>query len=245
MDATAPGGATGFLNFRDLGGHATPAGRVRAGQVYRSDSLSHCDASEVAHLVGDRGIRTVVDLRHGAEIESTPLTALAEAGVQVTHVPLVDPARPDWQPMEASATLSARYQYILEHAGVEFVVALQVIAEDERRPLVFQCTAGKDRTGLLAAILLALLGVGEDAIVADYERTADAIPEMMARWQARGGIVHDPESIKPFLTAEAATIEGALRILRSEHGGVEQYVLQHGLGPQELAHLRSALVEPG
>lgn len=246
METDGPGAITGYVNFRDLGGHATPTGRVVHGQVHRSDTLSHCDASQVAHLVEERGIRTVIDLRHGEEISSTPLTPLTDAGVVVEHVPLVDPARSNWQPLDASATLGERYQFMLETAGDQFVVALRVIAADAKRPLVFQCMAGKDRTGLLAAVLLGLLGVDDDAIVADYERTSDALPSMMARWEARGGLGrYDPEVIRPYLTAEAATMRHALAALYDSHGSIEQYVLDHGLARDEVSHLRTALVEPG
>jgi protein-tyrosine phosphatase len=212
--------------------------------VYRSDTLSHCDPSQVAHLVDERGIRTIIDLRHGDEIAATPLTALTDAGVVVEHIPLVDPSRSNWQPLEASASLAERYQFMLETAGDQFVLALRVIAADERRPLVFQCMAGKDRTGLLAAVLLGLLGVDDDAIVADYERTSDALPAMMARWEARGGLgQYDPEVIKPYLTAEAATMRHALGAVYDAHGSIEQYVLDHGLGTDEVAHLRATLVD--
>lgn len=245
VEANEPGTITGYVNFRDLGGHRTPAGTVVHGQVYRSDTLSHCDPSQVAHLVEERGIRTIIDLRHGEEIASTPLTPLTDAGVVVEHIPLVDPARSNWQPLDASATLGDRYRFILENAGDEFVGALRVIAADSNRPLVFQCMAGKDRTGLLAAVLLGLLGVDDDTIVADYERTSDALPAMMARWEARGGLrQYDPEVIKPYLTAEAATMRHALAALYDSHGSFEQYVLDHGLTADEVTHLRTVLVEP-
>ena len=145
----------GYANFRDLGGYATPAGTVKHREVYRSDTLSHVDDGEVEHLVEVLGIRTIIDLRHEDEILATPLSALESAGVSVHHVPLVDPSQPSWQPLEASATLGERYEFILGTAGHQFVVALRIIADAGHRPLVFQCMAGKDRTGLLAALLLA------------------------------------------------------------------------------------------
>ena len=164
--------------------------------MYRSDTLSHVDDAEVEHLVERLGIRTIIDLRHENEILAMPLSSLEAAGVSVHHVPLVDPAQPSWQPLEASATLGERYEFILGTAGSQFVVALRLIAEAGHRPLVFQCMAGKDRTGLLAALLLGLLGASQETIVADYARSSDAIPAMLAastqvgrcttpRWSAR------------------------------------------------------------
>jgi len=242
MSEAAPP-AKGYANFRDLGGHTTPTGTVRYGQVYRSDTLSHCDDGEVEHLVETLGVRTVIDLRHGDEIAATPLSAIQAAGVTVHHVPLVDPAQPTWQPLEASATLGERYEFILGTAGAQFAVALRLIADSGHRPLVFQCMAGKDRTGLLAALVLGLLGVTEDTIVADYTRSSDAIPTLIARLGSRGS-VYDPEVVRPYLTADAETMEFALAKIRERYGSIEQYVVDHGFEPSDIANLRAALVEP-
>ena len=236
--------ARGYANFRDLGGHSTPSGPVKHREVYRSDTLSHVDDAEVEHLVERLGIRTIIDLRHENEILAMPLSSLEAAGVSVHHVPLVDPAQPSWQPLEASATLGERYEFILGTAGSQFVVALRLIAEAGHRPLVFQCMAGKDRTGLLAALLLGILGASEETIVADYARSSDAIPAMLARLDA-GGSVYDPEVVRPYLTADAATMEYALAKIGERYGSIEQYVTGNGLELHEIASLRAALVEPG
>jgi protein-tyrosine phosphatase len=233
---------TGYLNFRDLGGHATPTGVVRYEQVYRSDSLSHCNADEVAHLIDVLGVTTIIDLRHGDEIASTPLSSLEAAGIRVHHVPLVDPARSNWKPLEASASLAERYEFVLETAGDQFTIALRLIAEASNRPVVFQCMAGKDRTGLLAAVLLGLLGVDDDTVAADYERTTDALPAMLERWAARGS-TYDPEVIKPYLSADAATMHHALAAIRARHGTIERYVLGHGLEPDKIELLRATLID--
>ena len=66
-----PPAVAGYLNFRDIGGHATPGGTVALGQVYRSDTLSHCSAEEVEHLVHRLGVKTIIDLRHGEEISGS------------------------------------------------------------------------------------------------------------------------------------------------------------------------------
>ena len=237
-----PPAITGYLNFRDVGGHATPNGTVRYEQVYRSDTLSHCNPDEIAHLVEARGVRAIIDLRHGDEIASTPLTTLEAAGVTVHHVPLVDPARSNWQPLEASASLGERYEFMLETAGDQFTAALRLIADDSQRPVVFQCMAGKDRTGLLAAVLLGLLGVDDETIAMDYARTSEALPAMMARWEARGS-TYDPEVIRPYLTADAATMHHALGAIRKGHGTIERYTLDHGLSPDEISALRAKLID--
>ena len=220
----------------------TPSrGTVRYQQVYRSDTLSHCSAADVAHLLEVRGVQTIIDLRHGDEIAATPLTALEAAGVTVHHVPLVDPARSNWQPLEASASLGERYEFMLETAGDQFTIALRLIATDDKRPVVFQCMAGKDRTGSSPRCCSASSGRRRD----DRDRLRahpNALPAMMARWETRGSI-YDPEVIKPYLTADAPTMHHALAAIRNRHGTIEQYTLDHGLEPDEIAALRASLID--
>ena len=84
---------SGIVNFRDLGGHATPDGPVRTGRVFRSDSLAHVDAADVEHLVEERGVRTVVDLRGATEVDAYPNHPMRDAGATIHHVPLIDPAK--------------------------------------------------------------------------------------------------------------------------------------------------------
>ena len=167
---------TGYVNFRDLGGHLTPTGRVRFGRVYRSDSLAHVEQEHVDHLVLERGIRTVVDLRGATEIDAYPNQPMRDAGVTIHHIPLIDPAARatsglDWQ----TIGLVDLYQFILETAGPRFVEALGIISDPANHPLVFHCAAGKDRAGLIAATVLGTLGVSDDEIITDYARTASAL----------------------------------------------------------------------
>jgi protein-tyrosine phosphatase len=234
---------SGYVNFRDLGGHATPAGPVRTGQLYRSDSLAHVDDADVEHLVGERGIRTVVDLRGAAEVDAYPNHPLREAGVTIHHVPLFDPA----QPLPADfawneATLADLYRFILDNAGPQFVAVLQLIAEPANRPLVFHCAAGKDRTGLIAATVLSLLDVADDEIVADYALTGAALEQLVTRARDRAHAVGRAPA-DHFMRADAGTMDEVLAWVRSERGGFEAYVLAHGFTTPELDLLRSSLID--
>jgi protein-tyrosine phosphatase len=236
---------SGYVNFRDLGGHATPDGPVRHGRVYRSDSLAHVNPSDVEHLIDERGVRTVVDLRGASEVDAYPNHPMREAGAAIHHVPLIDPAKREQSGFEwETMSLFDLYRFILTSAGPQFVEVLQVIAEPANHPLVFHCAAGKDRAGLIAATTLGLLRVDDEEIVDDYARTSAALDELRARAQRRAeGTGRAPAD--RFMTADAETMREVLAWLRAEHGGFENYMLSHGFTAGEIALLRASLIEPG
>jgi protein-tyrosine phosphatase len=236
---------SGIVNFRDLGGHATPDGRVRHGRVFRSDSLAHVNAGDVEHLVEERGVRTVVDLRGASEVDAYPNHPMREAGATIHHVPLIDPAKREQSGFEwETMTLADLYRFILTSAGPQFVEVMQVIAEPANHPVVFHCAAGKDRAGLIAATVLGLLQVDDEEIVADYAQTSAALDELRARAQRRAEGTGRPPADR-FMTADAATMREALGWLRAEHGGFEPYMLSHGFTAGEVELLRASLIEPG
>jgi protein-tyrosine phosphatase len=239
----------GYVNFRDLGGRSVPEGSLREGCIFRSDSLAHAGDEQVAHLVEERGVRTVVDLRGETEVEAFPNQPMAAAGVTVHHIPLIDPAARRQQDRERSEvdweslTLVGLYQHMLSNSGPRFVEALRVICEPGNHPLVFHCAAGKDRAGLTAAVTLGLLGVGDDEIVDDYARTAAVVDELTARAHARARESGRPPHDR-FMTAEAETMRETLVWWHAEYGTIEQYMLANGLEPDAIAALRGALIEP-
>jgi protein-tyrosine phosphatase len=169
---------------------------------------------------------------------------MRDAGAVVHHVPLIDPERRadpsvQWDDM----TLPGLYRFILGTSGPRFVEALQLIAEPANHPVVFHCTVGKDRAGLVAATVLGLLEVPDEQIVADYALTAVALDELRARTQTRAGEGGNPPADR-FMTAEADTMRETLTWLAAEHGGFEEYMLGNGFSAGEIAVLRASLVEP-
>jgi protein-tyrosine phosphatase len=236
---------TGIVNFRDLGGHATPDGPVRTGRVFRSDSLAHVDAADVEHLVEERGVRTVVDLRGATEVDAYPNHPMRDAGATIHHVPLIDPAKREESGFEwETMTLVDLYRFILMSAGPQFVEVMQVIAEPANHPVVFHCAAGKDRAGLIAATVLGLLQVDDEEIVADYAQTTAALDELRARAQRRAEGTGRPPADR-FMTADAETMREALTWLRAEHGGFEPYMLSHGFTAGEVQLMRVSLIDSG
>jgi hypothetical protein len=212
--------------------------------VFRSDSLAHAAPEDVVHLVEERGVRTVVDLRGVTEVDAYPNRPMADAGVTVHHVPLIDPEKREQSGLEwDTMTLVDLYRFLLESAGPEFVEVLQIIAEPANHPLVFHCAAGKDRAGLVAATVLGLLEVDDDEIVADYAATEAALDALMARAMKRAESTGRPPAAR-FMTADATTMRETLAWFHAAHGGFAPYLVAHGFTEGEVALLRTALIEP-
>ena len=229
-----------------MGGYATTDGRVvRTGRVFRSDSLAAVSDNDVCYIVDTLALRTAVDLRAGHEVDDHPHRPLADAGVTVHHRPIVDETRrrPDDAPMP-ERTLDEFYVLMLERFGDRFAAVVELVADADGHPVVFFCAGGKDRTGLVAALVLGALGVDDETIAADYALTAGVLPMLLERNRARAlarGV--DPEVTEhELLLAEEATMLAVLAQLRAEHGSIERYLERHGLDPEAVTALRAGLL---
>jgi protein-tyrosine phosphatase len=244
----------GPANFRDLGGYETHQGKlVRTGRVYRSDSLSYMSDEDVAHVTEVLGLRTVIDLRAAHEVEQFthgPLEKLESLPVSVRHIPVVDETRSNDSGREASEwangeviPLEDLYLLMLNRFAHRFVMVLDIVAAAENQPVVFHCAAGKDRTGLVAMLILGLLGVDPDIVAADYALTHDRMPVLLERHRVRaenGGVA---EIAKQKWAVDAAAMRMVIDRLVAEHGSVEGYAIANGLAPEAIASLRASLLE--
>lgn len=241
----------GGVNFRDLGGYRTTDGRaVRWGRVYRAGSLAELTDDDVAYL-GRLGLRLVCDLRSAEEVEHRPDRLLPGAAVLARPI-AVEVGR--LRQMFTLFRLRHRIQELLQNAytimldqnGPIYAEIIRLVADPANSPLVVHCTAGKDRTGLAAALLLLALSVPEETVIADYTLSNHAFdvlagrmrPEM-ARLYALG---FDEAQLQPFLLAEARTLQGALAHLRRRYGSVEDYLRAGGLDGATLDRLRQTLL---
>ena len=239
----------GPANFRDVGGHPTLDGRfVRRGHVFRSDSLSGLSEQDVEHLRQAVGVRTVIDLRAGHEVKEYGHGPL-QAHVRQLHLPIVDstrepePATRRERKARTFQTLDEIYLFMLEEYGTRFAMVLRVIADAHARPVVFHCAAGKDRTGLTAALVLGLCGVADDLIAADFAFTEKRMPTIIARHTERAsGPDASVEVAGQQYGAQALTMTTVLNALRAEHGSIESYVASVGLEPEVITELRNSLV---
>ncbi|MFI0715018.1 tyrosine-protein phosphatase [Streptomyces inhibens] len=230
-------------NFRDLGGYRTRDGRtVRWGRLYRSDSLSKLQGADWDRFLS-LGIRTVIDLRYPWEIEAKGRVpgaeGLAYVNLSVEHRPYdqaeIDPDLDPWR------FLADRYAEVALDGAEELRQALEIIGS-ESAPQVFHCASGKDRTGLLAGLVLSLLGVTEDAIAADFALTELATERLIADWKA----AHPDRTLKwpGYGRAPEEVMRLFLSDLASTYGSVHDYALKHlGSDATLVSRLRTQLLD--
>ncbi|MEQ8717398.1 MAG: tyrosine-protein phosphatase [Acidimicrobiales bacterium] len=163
-------------NVRDLGGFDTPGGKTRFGRVLRADQLGTLSDADVAALTGHIRVERIVDLRGIDEAGAAGSGRLADL-VDYRLIPVRDQAN-DTYTFEAQKGLSYAERYLsqLEHHADRFVRAVRHLVEGDG-PAIVHCTAGKDRTGLVAMLLLSTAGVDDEAVVDDYAATARVPPE--------------------------------------------------------------------
>jgi protein-tyrosine phosphatase len=237
------------FNLRDLGGYTTTEGRrVAMGRVYRSDGL-HQLAGRDLDRVRSLGLRTVLDLRTPDEV-SAGVFPMRSLPVDLHHLPVLARTWDDGDDVGALAERStpylvARYIDLLAEGGPALARAVTILADRDACPLVFHCAAGKDRTGVLAALVLSLLGVPDEVVAVDYALSADAMARRLAWLQE-----HHPEGAvlmarQPagWLAAPAEAMVALLGHLRQVHGGAEGYLRDHGVPARVLVGVRSELLE--
>ena len=234
----------GCLNFRDLGGYETSTGRrVRWRRVFRSDALHRLTPAASARVADELGIDTVIDLRSSAELRADGRGVLAAAPLRFLHLPLFDGdmARPEgWSAID---TLADRYSLLAEMARRPIAEVVAQIA-DARGGVVYHCAAGKDRTGVVSAVVLGLLDVPDETIVADYVATQENLDAIVERLLADEGYQAVLAALPPdTLHAEADTMLAFLHGIRARYGSMTAYAHAAGVGDDVLGALRARLLE--
>lgn len=232
------------FNVRDLGGLPTTDGRtVKRGLVYRADGVHRLDGDDL-ESAAVLGLRTVLDLRTEGELERGRFPTDLHP-VDWYHLPVLQRIWSDDELVPgtgAAAFLRDRYLDMLDQGGGSLARALELIADGH--PALFHCSAGKDRTGVLAALLLGLLGVGRDDIVHDYHLSAAAMGEF-SQWLA----VEFPESVDAmssqppeYLEAPAEAMHGFLDEVDDRYGSMEGLVASLGVSDATVSALRDQLL---
>jgi protein tyrosine/serine phosphatase len=233
----------GSANFRDLGGWPAAGGRrVRRGLLFRSDALHRLTPADVARLRGELGICTLVDLRSSHEVAAEGRGPLAAPPVRYHHHPFFDGERRGGAGAP-NADLGEIYFQMLRFAARPIALALETLAASDA-PAVFHCAAGKDRTGVLAAVLLSTLGVSDEDVTLDYARTQAAMERVTARLRESDAYAYVFTELPPeTLHARPETMRDLLARARSEWGSLRAYARWAGAREAALDALAARLVE--
>ncbi len=232
----------GTSNLRDVGGYPGRDGRLtRWGTIYRSDCLDQLSDLSQAELLA-LGVRTIVDLRDNAEVQQRPNVFAGSARVRYRRLPVWESAPPEL----AFPTFVDGYLRELEECGPCFVRIAHTLLEPDGLPALVHCAAGKDRTGIVVMLLLAIAGVPPDVIATDYALSEGCLgapyAEAGRRWLVSRG--HTWEQYGYIFQTPPERMLTTLDRLERRWGGVESYLIGEGLEGDELDALRERLLEP-
>jgi protein tyrosine/serine phosphatase len=236
-------GFSATYNFRDVGGYPGLGGRtVRWRRLFRSDAL-HRLGSEDAAAFAALGVKTVIDLRRPFEIERYGRVAehhgLDYRNLVLEHVDWEEVGHPD--DVEHERWLADRYLNFAEDGREAILTSLRLIADPAQAPVIVHCMAGKDRTGTVCALTLALLGVSDEDIAADYALTTEAMAPLTAHLLEK-----HPSAVlgkQHMWDSPPAAMRAFLDDLRARHGSIADYVRDIGLTDDEIAAMRAHLLE--
>lgn len=227
------------LNCRDVGGHAAGAGVVRHGLLFRSDLPLVDDAC--SHHLEPLGLRTVIDLREPDERIARPVR-LATATPRVVSIPsglgslvAADATR--------AASLTMLYRTAILETGPRLAEIVSELARPGALPALVHCAAGKDRTGIVVALVLSAIGVADEDVARDYALSAENLTTEFfdALDDGAGGAAE--VDLTALRTADGVEIVRMLALVRQAAGGARAYLRHHGVTEDDLVALERALVD--
>ncbi|MBF9134226.1 tyrosine-protein phosphatase [Plantactinospora sp. S1510] len=231
-----------LFNFRDVGGRPGLDGRlVQRQRLYRSDSPHRIDGDDRKAFAA-LGIRTVIDLRRPSEVRRHGRVPSYD-GLAYHHI---HPEHAFWEESAYSEELglarylAERYHDLATTGSAGLVAAIEVIADAQAAPALVHCVAGKDRTGVVCALTLSVLGVADEDIAEDYARSVEGSARF-SEWIATTQPDTNPV-FPPFVGCPAEAMTIFLGELRDRHGSAERYLLDAGLDPARIDDLRAHLL---
>jgi protein-tyrosine phosphatase len=236
-----------ILNFRDLGGYRTEDGRsTRWGRLFRSDVGQPLIDTDL-ELLSSLGIATVIDLRSPVEVERTASALRADTTIRYVNTSVLSNDGLVERRGESGfdeGYLARRYLHYLEVGSGAFTRAFAEMAVGDNYPLVFNCFLGKDRTGVLAALVLDCLGVERSEIVEDYALTSTRVPLIVKKLRSDPTYRDSIDRTDPvMLGANAVTMIDFLEGLEQRFGGARQWALGAGVSEGELDSMSELLLE--
>jgi protein tyrosine/serine phosphatase len=224
----------GCFNVRDLGGHPTrDGGSTRFGVVVRSDSPRRLTESGWAAL-SEYGVRTIVDLRDPVELQDDPPRRLE---LEHVHVPVLDFSDTAfWDGWRGRYDALGFYREVLERWPRRFAEAVSAVAGADDGCVLVHCLVGRDRTGLVSALVLSVAGVPPEAIAADYALSAERLAPLYEQWIAEAADPRQRARLERENVAEASAMLALLDGLDAE-----AYLREAGVTGAELESLRERL----
>jgi protein-tyrosine phosphatase len=245
----------GVVNFRDLGGYDTKDGRrVKWGRVFRSGHLSDLTQKD-QQRIKQLGIKTICDFRSPGEKEMRPNWLPPDGSIQYLELPIV---HGEFDPVAAMESLQkgdvswltedfiiTRYIKKIDDFGHVWGRFFNQLADAKNRPLVFHCTAGKDRAGTAAALTLLALGVPEETVIYDHGLSNVYIAHVLEVINQRiKKIGIDPQKVEPYFTAPRNAIVAVVNHIRKTYGSAAKYLqTKAGISEEKLELLREELLD--
>ncbi|MGL6280250.1 MAG: tyrosine-protein phosphatase [Gaiella sp.] len=241
----------GCVNTRDLGGLPLRRGGTTAfRRVVRSDNVRHLSPRGWEQLHG-HGVRTILDLRFAEERagDPPPPGGLEVIGISLfgVHDP-AEAARVDElvrRAADATEATALLYADTLETCRAEVCASVRAVAQAGAGGVVVHCFVGKDRTGIVTALLLDLVGVEPDAIADDYALTEGRVGSLVDSWVADAVDPHERDYRHRISSAPRAAMESLLDLVGSRYGDARGYLRDAGVGEEELDAIRRRLVDDG
>lgn len=236
------------VNVRDLGGMSVGnGGRISLRRLVRADTLSRLTPAGQRALI-EYGIGTIVDLRTPRETAAAPYSLMQAGGIpglpHYLNIPLEDRSHPEMRAVDEAPTRRLAYGLMLRYFSGNVAEIVRAVARTEPGCVLIHCQAGKDRTGIMVSLLLAVAGVPLSLIAADYAISEGNLWPLYRQLvdQAYG----DPDklaALPPEPRASPHTISGMFADLTKAYGSVADYLMQAGVDEGDLDRVRRRLVE--
>lgn len=247
---TPPYEPEGIHNFRSVAPYPVAGGgHFRAHAIYRSGALERMSAADAAWLRDAIGVQTVIDLRHPDELAGNsqdhgladrvvPISIFAESQAQAD-------VTAELNGLYGAGITGGRYLHYLQMAGERFAKAFRLFAEAPSYPVLVHCTAGKDRTGVLLALVMDVVGVSDEDIAAEYGLSDNSIDALLEYLRATGRVLEGTDAeIRARMATPPEKMAEFMRLLRAKYGTAANYLQGQGVTPAEIAAVRAHLLDP-
>ncbi len=231
----------GTFNLQDVGGYATGDGRETRWQtLWRSDSLHRLNRDDQERLLC-LGLRTIIDLRSVRETMQAPNVFATSPLVNYHNIPLIPAAFAE--NIKLPEDLAELYTGVLDHCQSSIKAVFDTLLDSTSRPCLIHCTAGKDRTGIMTALILGAVGVPDETIVADYAVTERYLQGLISELQQNAKETRlDAAFYARMLACHPELMARTLTYIHQRYGGLPAYLHKLGLNEGQLEDLRHMLV---